>query len=79
MDGPDYRNHPERAVAALMIMLARWPHLQCPRLGDSIERHLVHVANDERLPAAVREAAVRIHREWNTPVAAEAAPRERLH
>jgi hypothetical protein len=65
----DYGNQPELALLALISMLSRFPFVRCPRLADSIARHFVYVAGEERLPVLDRETAARLHDEWRLMLA----------
>jgi len=65
---PDYSNHPDYAIAALLQMLVRFPMVDCRTMADSIAAHLRFVAADARFPDAVREAAGRSATEWSAMV-----------
>ena len=62
--GPSYAEHPDLAIVALLFMLSRYPRVQCARMSDSILAHLIYVAGDVRYPDSIREAAGRIHQEF---------------
>lgn len=62
--GPDYTQHPELAVVALMSMLARFPFTRCGRMAESILAHLEFVAAEPRLPKAYRDAAFFLIPDW---------------
>ncbi len=65
----DYSSQPELALLALISMLSRFPFVRCPRMADSITRHFLYVAGEERLPALFRETAARLHDEWRLMLA----------
>lgn len=77
---PDYSEHPEFAIAALLHMLVRFQASRCDAMADSIAEHLRLVAGDARLPEAVRAAASRSWTEWDAMIAARGgAPRPPVH
>lgn len=69
---PDYSQHPEYAIAALLHMLVRFPMVDCRTMATSITAHLNFVAGDERLPDPVRLAAAQSVGEWEAMVAMRA-------
>lgn len=66
---PDYSQHPEYAIAALLHMLVRFPMVDCRTMANSITAHLNFVAGDERLPDPVRLAATQSVGEWEAMIA----------
>ena len=76
---PDYGDHPELAVAALLHMLVRFPAVRCDALADSIAAHLQLVAGDARFPEAVRAAAQRSWGEWEAMNAARGNIPSQVH
>lgn len=67
--GPDYSQHPDYAIAALLHMLARFPMVNCRTMADSITAHLNFVACDPRFSGPVRHAAAQSAGEWEAMVA----------
>jgi hypothetical protein len=61
---PEYAEHPEYAIAALLHMLVRYPMTECGCMADSIASHLRLVARDARYPEAIRETAQDAWNEW---------------
>jgi len=65
---PEYAEHPEYAIAALLHMLVRYPMIECGCMADSIASHLRLVAADPRLPEAIRQTAADSWSEWSAMV-----------
>ncbi|MCW5605291.1 MAG: hypothetical protein KIT18_12180 [Burkholderiales bacterium] len=66
---PDYSQHPDYAIAALLLMLARFPLTECHTIADSIAAHLQFVAGDARFPDVIRHAAAQSSSEWKAMIA----------
>lgn len=61
---PEYRNCPERALAALMHLMSRFPARRSPAIASAVVTHLRLIVDDARLPEDVRECADRLVGEW---------------
>jgi len=70
---PEYTQHPEYAVAALLHMLVRYPMVECGCMAESIGAHLQAVATDARLPDVLRETAAQSLGEWDAMLEMRAA------
>lgn len=69
LPAPDYGNQPELALLALLSMLSRYPFARSARMADSISRHFLYIAGEERLPELFRQTAARLHEEWRLMLA----------
>jgi hypothetical protein len=76
---PDYSQHPDYAVAALLHMLVRFPMVDCRTMADSITAHLNFVACDTRFSDPVRHAAAQSAGEWEAMIAMRAALARQHH
>lgn len=65
---PDYSQHPDYAIAALLHMLVRFPMVDCRTMADSITAHLNFVACDARFTDPVRHAAAQSASEWEAMI-----------
>jgi len=61
---PEYPNHPELAIAGLLHLLTRVADESNPTTRQAIAAHLAYLARDERQPAALREAAQGLAKDW---------------
>jgi hypothetical protein len=65
---PDYGDHPELAVVALLVMLTRLHTHACPALVDSIASHFAFLAHAPQTPPALRAAARDLETQWATRI-----------
>lgn len=71
--GPDYSQHPDYAIAALLHMLVRFPMVDCRTMADSITAHLNFVACDPRFSDPVRHSAAQSAGEWEAMIVMRSA------
>ncbi|MCB1889687.1 MAG: hypothetical protein KDH20_18920 [Rhodocyclaceae bacterium] len=64
--GPNYADHPELAIAAVIYMMSRFPTIRSPALARAIREHLSLIDADPRLPPELRDCCHQVKEEWRS-------------